>query len=170
MRCHWNDEWVVPTRLVRNWDAAPRPVCRASKQLLTCVQNKPVIDLWAENPDLFKYVGVLSRIRELRRTIILMKCYFLSCRKARRIRILQYLSRYQHFVETDSLYSMEDLIQLAGGKLLPDIETIVQIFRQHITEECEICNGNAFICELCDAAEVPPLIWHYNSPWFVYFR
>jgi hypothetical protein len=158
MRCHWNDEWVVPARLVRNWDAVPRPVCRASKQLLTCVQSKPVIDLWAENPQLFKYVGVLSRIRELRRTIILMKCYFLSCSRARRMRILQYLSRYQHFVETDSLYSMEDLVQLASGKLLPDIETIVQIFRQHITDECEICKGNAFICELCDAGEVPLLL------------
>lgn len=52
------------------------------------------------------------------------------------------------------MYTIDDLIQLHNGKLIPEIETIVSIFREHITTECDICRGNAFICELCDSNEV----------------
>lgn len=70
------------------------------------------------------------------------------------MRILQHLNHYQHFVETDTMYSLDDLIKLINGKLLADIETIVGLFTAHITEQCEICHGNAFFCELCSDNEV----------------
>jgi hypothetical protein len=57
-------------------------------------------------------------------------------------------------VESESLYSLDNLIQLANGRLLAEIESIVQKFHRHITQECEICRGNAFFCELCAANEV----------------
>ncbi|KAF7636076.1 hypothetical protein Mgra_00004524 [Meloidogyne graminicola] len=150
-RCHWNDTMVIPARLVRNWDANKRPVCRATKQLLTAISNKPLINLPNENPLLFKFVNNLNKIGRLRNDIMLMKCYFISCKTAKKLRILQHLNRYQHFVETDVKYSIEDLIRLATGSggLLKEIESIVQIFNTHITQECEICRGNAFFCELC---------------------
>uniref|UniRef100_A0A914KYH2 Phorbol-ester/DAG-type domain-containing protein n=1 Tax=Meloidogyne incognita TaxID=6306 RepID=A0A914KYH2_MELIC len=154
-RCHWNDSMVIPARLVRNWDANKRPVCRATKQLLVAIMNKPLIDLPKENPLLFKFVNNLSRIGRLRNDIMLMKCYFVSCKIAKKLRILQHLNRYQHFVETDIKYSLEDLIKIATGSggLLKDIESIVEIFNRHITQECEICRGNAFFCELCSDEE-----------------
>ncbi|KAL7076538.1 hypothetical protein ACQ4LE_004330 [Meloidogyne hapla] len=150
-RCHWNDNMVIPARLVRNWDANKRPVCRATKQLLVSIMNKPLIDLPKENPLLFKFVNNLNRIGRLRNDIMLMKCYFVSCKIAKKLRILQHLNRYQHFVETDTKYSLEDLIRIATGSggLLKDVESIVEIFNRHITQECEICRGNAFFCELC---------------------
>ena len=52
------------------------------------------------------------------------------------------------------MYTLNDLVQLATGPLLKEIETIVGIFKKHITVECEICMGNAFICELCTVKEV----------------
>ncbi|KAI1729810.1 putative zinc-RING and/or ribbon domain-containing protein [Ditylenchus destructor] len=152
--CHWNDLQVIPARLIKNWDVEKRPVCRASKQLLIVMERKPIIDLGKENPMLFKYINALARMKQMRTSILLMKAYFMCCRKARKMRILQHLHRYQHFVETDNFYTMGDLIQLANGKLLPEIEAIVSTFRKHITEDCEICKGNAFICELCDNKEV----------------
>jgi len=42
--------------------------------------------------------------------------------------------------------------------LLKDIESIVEIFNRHITQECEICRGNAFFCELCSDEEVGDLM------------
>lgn len=79
-RCHWNDEMIIPSRLIQNWDIERRFVCRASKQLLTVLKCKPVINLSKENPHLFKYISVLSRMEYLRKSIILMKCYFISCK------------------------------------------------------------------------------------------
>ena len=152
-RCHWNDEMVIPARLVRNWDIEKRPVCRATKQLLTVIARRPLIDLPRENPLLFKFVHALNKMQRLRSNIMFMKCYFVSCKIARKLRILQHLNRFQYFVESDSLYSMEDLTELAAGRLLPEIDSIFHIFRRHITQECEICRGNAFFCELCSSNE-----------------
>uniref|UniRef100_A0A914HTR6 Rubicon Homology domain-containing protein n=1 Tax=Globodera rostochiensis TaxID=31243 RepID=A0A914HTR6_GLORO len=157
-RCHWNDEMVVPARIVRNWDFEKRPVCRATKQLLTTVTKRPLINLEKENPTLFKFVQKLDKMQKMRNNIMLMKCYFVSCKVARKLRILQHLNRCQHFVENDAVYTIDDLLQLANGRLLVDIEAIVRIFTAHITEECEICRGNAFFCELCsDTERIYPL-------------
>ncbi|KAK6013616.1 hypothetical protein OSTOST_21065 [Ostertagia ostertagi] len=43
--CHWGDTWSIPARIIHNMDARPRPVCRAAKQLLAIVDNRPLIDL-----------------------------------------------------------------------------------------------------------------------------
>lgn len=79
-RCHWNNEMIIPAHLIRNWDNEKRLVCRASKQFLISMLKRPIIDLEKENPLLFKYVNVLSQMKHLRRNIMLMKCYFISCK------------------------------------------------------------------------------------------
>lgn len=71
---------VIPARFVHNWDAERRLVCRASKQILTVLERRPIINLNKENSALFKYVNVLQKIHHLRKSIILMKCYFISCK------------------------------------------------------------------------------------------
>lgn len=82
---------VIPTHLIRNWDNEKRLVCRASKQLLAFMLKRPIIDLERENPLLFKYVNVLAQMKDLRKKIMLMKCYFLCCK----VNYLKYiLARY----------------------------------------------------------------------------
>ncbi|KAI6214603.1 hypothetical protein M3Y94_00287800 [Aphelenchoides besseyi] len=147
--CHWNDLLILPSRMVRNWDAVKRPVCRASKQLICLIQNKPIINLKKSNPMLFKYVSSLETMQRLRTTIILMKCYFVSCKFARELRILQHLSSRAHFVESSDLYSLNDLIEIATGNIVNELEAIVAIFAQHITQDCLLCRGQGFICQLC---------------------
>lgn len=69
------------------------------------------------------------------------------------MRILQHLNRHQHFVDGYELFSFEDLIKLMNDSLLTDIKSIVNIFKNHITEECIRCTGHAYICELCSTNE-----------------
>ncbi|EYC40950.1 hypothetical protein Y032_0588g356 [Ancylostoma ceylanicum] len=151
--CHWGDQWSIPARIIHNMDARPRPVCRAAKQLLAIVDNRPLIDLSEMSPSLIKYHKELKRVQQLRRNFLLMKCYFISCRNAAKLRILQYLNRHQHFVEGADMYSIADLRELCTGNLLRDLEDIHTVFRRHIEEECEICAGNGFYCEMCDDAD-----------------
>ncbi|CAB3402080.1 unnamed protein product [Caenorhabditis bovis] len=148
--CHWNDTWTIPARIVHNLDATPRPVCRAVKQLLSIVERRPLIDMNESSMSLIKFHKELRRVSELRRNFLLMKCYFVSCRNAKRLRILQYLKDHSHFVDSATSYSLKELRELCEGKLLSELEQIHTVFRKHIEEECETCYGNGFYCELCD--------------------
>ncbi|CAP33540.1 Protein CBG15211 [Caenorhabditis briggsae] len=151
--CHWNDTWSIPARIIHNLDATPRPICRAVKQLLSIVDHRPLIDINESTLSLIKFHKELRRVNELRRNFLLMKCYFVSCRTARRLRILQYLQSHSHFVDNAVMYSLKELRELCEGKLLPELEQIHTVFRKHIEEECETCAGNGFFCELCDDVE-----------------
>ncbi|WKY02950.1 hypothetical protein Q1695_016334 [Nippostrongylus brasiliensis] len=148
--CHWNDTWSIPARIFHNMDAKPRPVCRAVKQLLAIVDNRPLIDISEAHPSLVKYHKELRRVQQLRRNFLTMKCYFVSCRSAGKLRILQYLNRHQHFVEGTDMYSLAELRELCLGNLLRELEDIHTVFKRHIEEECETCAGNGFYCELCE--------------------
>ncbi|GMT19499.1 hypothetical protein PFISCL1PPCAC_10796, partial [Pristionchus fissidentatus] len=152
--CHWNDQMSIPARLVHNLDSEPRPVSRAAKQLLTIIDNRPLIPLATANPMLIKLNSSLKRITRIRSDFLFMKCYFVSCRSARQLRILQYLCRHQHFVESAELYTMAEMRDLVSGKLLEEMEDIHHVFTKHITEECETCMGNAFVCELCPDKQI----------------
>uniref|UniRef100_A0A914ZA85 Phorbol-ester/DAG-type domain-containing protein n=1 Tax=Panagrolaimus superbus TaxID=310955 RepID=A0A914ZA85_9BILA len=152
-KCHWNDLMVIPARVIRNWDFEPRYVCRSSKKLLVVTDKKPIINLEKENPSLLQFIDAVNEVCKLRKQVMLMKCFFLCCRWARKLRILQHLNKYQHFVESSENYSLIDLQQIAKGTLLEELKTIVGIFKKHITEECETCKGNAFVCELCPSNE-----------------
>ena len=69
--------------------------------------------------------------------------------KARKSRILQQLSPYLHFVESSNLYSAGDLVEIATGDIVRQLQTTVELFRQHITQTCPTCVGNGHTCELC---------------------
>ncbi|CAG9540889.1 unnamed protein product [Cercopithifilaria johnstoni] len=153
-RCHWNDEWFIPARIVHNWDFSKYKVCRATKQLLVVIERRPVFNILKLNPGLVNYVDQLAKINKLRQNILLMKCYFMCCKVARKQRILQNLRHRQHFVENSDMYSLMDLVDLHQGRLLPDIKGIIRIYTEHITKDCMICRGKGFICELCDDATV----------------
>ncbi|VDN59717.1 unnamed protein product [Dracunculus medinensis] len=148
-RCHWNDQCIIPARIVHNWDFQKYKVCRASKQLLVLIERRPIFDIVKLNPSLPKFVDKLNRIDKLRKNIIFMKCYFICCKNARKLRILQYLNHRQHFVDNSNLYSLSDLRDLMEDRLIPEIEQIFTVFFNHITKECEICQGNGFFCEIC---------------------
>ncbi|VDO29509.1 unnamed protein product [Brugia timori] len=153
-RCHWNDEWFIPARIIHNWDFSKYKVCRASKQLLVIIERRPIFNVSKLNPGLVNYVDQLARINKLRRNILLMKCYFMCCKVARKQRILQNLKHRQHFVENSDMYSLIDLVDLYQGRLLPEIERIIQLYAEHIMKDCLICKGKGFNCELCNDATV----------------
>ncbi|KAM3723168.1 Differentially expressed in FDCP [Dirofilaria immitis] len=153
-RCHWNDEWFIPARIIHNWDFCKYKVCRAAKQLLVIIERRPIFNILKLNPGLVNYVDQLAKINKLRRNILLMKCYFMCCKVARKQRILQNLRHRQHFVENSEMYSLTDLVDLYQGRLLPDIENIIRIYTEHITKDCLICKGKGFVCELCNDVSI----------------
>lgn len=152
--CHWNDEVIIPARVIHNWDFEPRKVCRASKQYLRLMYNKPVICIETSNHYLLNFVEELSEMKKLRTEILLMKTYFLSCQSAMQSKILLLLGDRQHFVENIDYYTMHDIVELANERLLPVIVNIHAKFAAHIKLDCATCRGKGFYCEICRRPEI----------------
>ncbi|XP_062923121.1 differentially expressed in FDCP 8 homolog isoform X1 [Mobula hypostoma] len=152
--CHWNDVAVIPARVIHNWDFEAHKVCRHSMRYLTLMISRPVLKLRAINPLLFNYVEELVEIRKLRQDILLMKPYFITCKEAMEARLLLQLQDRQHFVENDEMYSLQDLIDIATGRLSCTLTEIHTIFAKHIKLDCERCQAKGFVCELCKEGDV----------------
>lgn len=134
---------------MHNWDFEPRPVSQATKQYLSLMSRKPVINVKQVNPKLFAVVQELEQVHQLRKNIIIMKKYMTVCRIAQQQKILLHLLSRQHFVDGYELYSFQDLIEVKSGSLIHFLENIVKTFTDHI-HNCVLCLAKGYICELCD--------------------
>ena len=152
--CHWNDEAIIPARVMCNWDFEPRPVSRASRQFLRLMYKKPVLTFKSSHSYLLKFVQELSEMRKLREEILMMKKYFISCQKALADKLLLQLGNRPHFVENCDTYSMQDLVELVHEKLLPAVIRVHANFSSHIKLDCPTCRGKGYYCEVCNVAEV----------------
>ena len=134
---------------MRNWDFEPRQVSQATKQYISLMSRKPVINIKQENPKLFAVVQELDHINQLRCKIIGLKKYMVVCRIAQKQKILQHLASKQHFVDGHELYSLQDLIEVRNGSLITFLEGVVKHFLDHI-HNCVLCLAKGFVCEFCD--------------------
>jgi hypothetical protein len=77
-------------------------------------------------------------LQALRDELLLMKRYLIECKTAGEQRLLWLLKSRQHFVESAHLYSLQDLIDINSGELLPFITKVHEQFLNHIKEECKV--------------------------------
>lgn len=152
--CHWNDSVVIPARVVHNWDFSLYKVSRQSKQLLALMTDRPLLKIEKLNPSLFKFVVELREVKRLREEILIMKKYFVICRQALENKLLLQLKDRQHFVDSSNVYSLQDLIDVNSGVLLPFLTKIHSLFLTHIKSDCQLCQAKGFVCELCGKDEV----------------
>ncbi|KRX75732.1 Differentially expressed in FDCP 8 -like protein [Trichinella sp. T6] len=152
--CHWNDEMVIPARVIHNWDFTKYTVSRSTRQFLRLMQKRPILRLEAMNPCLFKNIPQLQKIKSLRGRLLLMKPYVMYCREAASQCLITHLRPYAHFMETLDVYSIRDLIDINETVLEPRLMQALEIFEKHIKNECSICQGNGYVCELCDNSEI----------------
>ncbi|ESO97291.1 hypothetical protein LOTGIDRAFT_114879, partial [Lottia gigantea] len=156
--CHWNDNMVIPARVLHNWDFETRKVSRSSKQCLRLMYLKPVIRIQDINPMLFNFVDELNEIKaskfKLREELLIMKKYILLCQQAMKVKLLRRLDNRQHFVESSDVYTMKDLMEVQTDVLLSEIAQVHSTWAQHIKTDCERCQGRGYVCELCHEDEV----------------
>ncbi|KRZ09628.1 Voltage-dependent calcium channel unc-36 [Trichinella zimbabwensis] len=152
--CHWNDEMVIPARVIHNWDFTKYTVSRCSRQFLRLMQKRPILRLEAMNSCLFKNIPQLQKIKTLRARLLLMKPYVMYCREAASQCLMTHLRPYAHFMEALDVYSIRDLIDINETVLESRLMQALEIFEKHIKNECSICQGNGYVCELCDNSEI----------------
>ncbi|XP_038303720.1 pleckstrin homology domain-containing family M member 3 isoform X3 [Canis lupus baileyi] len=109
--CHVDDSFLIPARIVHNWDTSKYKVSKQAKEFLEYVYEEPLIDIQRENPMLYLHAEPLATVVRLRQRLKSLRAYLFSCRAAvaedlrRRIFPREYLLQQIH------LYSLADLQQ-----------------------------------------------------------
>ena len=73
---------VIPSRLLYNWDAAPRPVSRAAHTFLAHIAAKPLVNISTFNPSLAKIAPGLEEAARLRKQLTYLVAYLAACTRA----------------------------------------------------------------------------------------
>ncbi|XP_030884079.1 pleckstrin homology domain-containing family M member 3 isoform X1 [Leptonychotes weddellii] len=114
--CHVDDSFLIPARIVHNWDTSKYKVSKQAKEFLEYVYEEPLIDIQQENPMLYRHAEPLATVVRLRQRLKSLRAYLFSCRAAvaedlrRRIFPREYLLQQIH------LYSLADLQQVSTRK------------------------------------------------------
>jgi len=152
--CHWNDLRPIPGLVIQNWDFSEKRVCRSSFRQLNALYKKMLINIEEQNPQLFSFVEELQQIKKLRQDIIRMKVYLSCCPLATEQRLLLRLTDQQHFVDSHSDYTLNDLAEINSGRLIDFLTEVHADFARHIKLDCEKCQAKGFICEMCNSENV----------------
>lgn len=151
--CHADDSFLIPARVVHNWDTSAYKVSKQAKEFLEYVYEEPLIDIQQENPMLYLHAEPLATVVRLRQQLKSLRAYLFSCRAAvaedlrRRIFPREYLLQQIH------LYSLADLQQVIEGKLAPFLGKVIKFATSHVYS-CSLCSQKGFVCELCNNGEI----------------
>ncbi|XP_026151104.1 pleckstrin homology domain-containing family M member 3 [Mastacembelus armatus] len=151
--CHQDNSFLIPARLLHNWDTNKHKVSKQAKEFLEFVYEEPLLDIQQLNPCLYEHCEPLSTVLRLRQQLQSLRAYLFNCRATvaedlrRRIFPREYLLQHIH------LYSMADLQQVIDGKLAPFLSKVIKFASSHVFS-CSLCREKGFICELCHNGQV----------------
>ncbi|XP_051566373.1 pleckstrin homology domain-containing family M member 3-like isoform X2 [Myxocyprinus asiaticus] len=109
--CHQDNLFLIPARLLHNWDTNKHEVSKQAKEFLEFVFEEPLLDVQQLNQCLYEHCEALAAILKLRQQLQSLRAYLFSCRATvaedlrRRIFPREYLLQHVH------LYSLADLQQ-----------------------------------------------------------
>ncbi|KAL6101223.1 plekhm3 [Pungitius sinensis] len=151
--CHQDNSFLIPARLLHNWDTSRHKVSKQAKEFLEFVYEEPLLDVQQLNPCLYEHCEPLRAVLRLRQQLQSLRAYLFSCRATvaedlrRRIFPREYLLQHIH------LYSIADLQQVIDGKLAPFLSKVIKFASSHVFS-CSLCREKGFICELCHNQQV----------------
>ncbi|XP_028292229.1 pleckstrin homology domain-containing family M member 3 [Gouania willdenowi] len=151
--CHQDNAFLIPARLLHNWDTSKHKVSKQAKEFLEFVYEEPLLDIQQLNPCLYEHCESLSTVLSLRQQLQSLRAYLFNCRATvaedlrRRIFPREYLLQHIH------LYSLADLQQVIDGKLAPFLSKVIKFASSHVFS-CSLCREKGFICELCQNGQV----------------
>eukprot|EP00041_Stephanoeca_diplocostata_P014568 m.269465 g.269465 ORF g.269465 m.269465 type:complete len:1480 (+) comp19734_c0_seq69:342-4781(+) len=153
--CHHGDTAVIPARVVHNWDFSPRAVSRRAKETLAVLHTRPVMDLNEVNPSLQNHVEEVLELQRARTSLAHIRKFLLTCRKASgQPDLLGVLDNRPYLMTTAGMVSMKDLLEVRSGELIRELTAARERCVQHITVDCQRCQGAGSYCELCQSDAV----------------
>ncbi|XP_049887669.1 uncharacterized protein LOC126382026 [Pectinophora gossypiella] len=140
--------FIIPARVIHNWDFKRYPVSKKSALFLLEFQHQPWIDMKKFNPKIYCGVSDMAHLQELRIQLNFLRAYIFTCREhviedlQKRVWPREYLYEHVH------LYTISDLAQIPNGSLVLQLEKVVNFAKAHVLD-CWLCSQKGFICEVC---------------------
>lgn len=151
--CHTGETSIIPSRLVHNWDLAPREVSVKAVRLLAQVDQEPLLNLEQLNPDLAKHSESMAQTRVLRLKLRLLGDYLLTCRSGACKKLQARMGQRTYLLESSQLYSVLDLRQMAEGQFADFLLTLLHHASNHVFQ-CDLCTQRGFFCQICHSHDI----------------
>lgn len=148
-----SEEWVIPSRIIHNWDFRRYPVCQNAASFLSQVQHHPLLDIKSLNPRLYLAVEDMSQLQDLRVRLNLLRAYLFTCREPVIEELQKLVWPREYLYEHVHLYSVADLMEILSGSLLNLLHRAVNFAHNHVIS-CWLCSQKGFICEICSNPKV----------------
>ncbi|NXV26018.1 RUBCL protein, partial [Rissa tridactyla] len=150
--CHSYAQSPIPARILLKWDFKKYYVCNFSKHLLDSVWQHPVFNVSCINKALYTKSKEMDRVREVQEQLFHLKKLLKTCRFGESA-LKEFEQVPSHLTEELHLFSLDDLVKIKRGQLLPLLKDIVKSSTSHV-DGCELCQAKGFICEFCQSADL----------------
>lgn len=153
LSCMDPNVFMIPARVVHNWDFHRYPVSKRAGMFLLEFQHQPLINLKKFNPLIYTGVAEMAQLQILRIQLNFLKAYLFTCREPiieelqKRVWPREYLYEHVH------MYSISDLAQISNGSLASQLQKIVSFAQSHV-KDCWLCSQKGFICEVCNNPKI----------------
>lgn len=151
--CHENDECVIPSRIIHNWDFKKYPVAKRNKSFLTRVLEEPVINMKLVNPLIYSAVEDMAQLQTLRTQLSFLRSYIFTCKESIAEELRKRMWPREYLYEHVHLYCINDLLQIPSGSLIQTLQKVINFAKNHVLN-CHLCNLKGFICEVCNNSKV----------------
>ncbi|XP_051564679.1 pleckstrin homology domain-containing family M member 3 isoform X3 [Myxocyprinus asiaticus] len=78
--CHQDNLFLIPARLLHNWDTNKHKVSKQAKEFLEFVYEEPLLDVQQLNPCLYEHCEALAAVLKLRQQLQSLRAYLFNCR------------------------------------------------------------------------------------------
>ncbi|NWS66753.1 RUBCL protein, partial [Crotophaga sulcirostris] len=150
--CHSYAQSSIPARILLKWDFKKYYVCNFSKHLLDSIWQHPVFNVSCINKALYTKSKEMDRVREAQEQLFHLKKLLRTCRFGESI-LKEFEQVPSHLTEELHLFSLDDLVKVKRGQLLPLLKDILKSSTSHV-DGCELCQAKGFICEFCQSADL----------------
>ncbi|NXM08299.1 RUBCL protein, partial [Tyrannus savana] len=150
--CHSYAQSCIPARILSKWDFKKYYVCNFSKHLLDSIWQHPIFNVLCINKTLYTKSKEMDRVREAQEQLFHLKKLLKTCRFGESV-LKEYEQVPSHLTEELHLFSLDDLVKIKRGQLLPLLKDILKSSISHV-DGCELCQAKGFICEFCQSADL----------------
>ncbi|XP_053826370.1 protein associated with UVRAG as autophagy enhancer [Vidua macroura] len=150
--CHSYAQSSIPARILSKWDFKKYYVCNFSKHLLDSIWQHPIFNVLCINKTLYTKSKEMDRVREAQEQLFHLKKLLKTCRFAESV-LKEFEQVPSHLTEELHLFSLDDLVKIKRGQLLPLLKDILKSSTSHV-DGCELCQAKGFICEFCQSADL----------------
>lgn len=152
-RCHQDEDSVIPSRIIHNWDLTKRAVCRPALKFLNQIRNEPLINVRSVNESLYVHVEEMLRIARSREQLKLLGEYLFTCRSGALHEMSKRLDHRNYLLESPQAYSVTDLQQITEGIFEVFLQSLIHFASDHIYN-CDLCSQRGFICQICNKDDI----------------